>query len=74
MKLHEMEKLNGKMTMNIKSKIKLYMHKGFSEIDATQLAIEDAQRTINDMDKKLSKALDYLTVDQVKEIYGDMSE
>lgn len=50
------------------------MHKGFSEIDATQLAIEDAQRTINDMDKKLSKALDYLTVDQVKEIYGDMSE
>lgn len=62
-----------KMKMNIKSKIKLYMHKGFSEVDATQLAIEDAQKVIRDMDEKLSKALDYLTVDQVKEIYGDIN-
>jgi hypothetical protein len=61
------------MTMNIKSKIKFYIHKGFSEVDATKMAIEDAQRTIDDMNKKLRKALDYLTVDQVKEIYGDIS-
>ena len=59
--------------MNIKSKIKFYIHKGFSETDATLLAIEDAQKVISDMDEKLSKALDYLTVDQVKEIYGDMN-
>lgn len=59
--------------MNIDSKVKFYIHKGFSEYDAMQLAIKDAQRVINDMDKKLSKALDYLNVDQVKEIYGDMN-
>lgn len=59
--------------MDIKSKVKFYIHKGYSEYDAMQLAIQDAQRVINDMDKKLSKALDYLNVDQVKEIYGDMN-
>lgn len=59
--------------MNIKSKIKFYIHKGYSEVDAVQLAIEDAQKVISDMDEKLSKALGYLTADQVKEIYGDMN-
>lgn len=59
--------------MNIRSKIKFYINKGYCEIDAVQLAMEDAQKVINDMDTKLSKALEYLTVDQVREIYGDMN-
>jgi len=60
--------------MNIKSKIKFYIHKGYNEDDAIDLAIKDAQQVINDMDEKLSKSLNYLTVDQVKEIYGVMNE
>ncbi len=59
--------------MNIKSKIKFYIHKGFSELDATKMAIEDAQKVINDMDEKLSKTLNYLSVDEIKEVYGDMN-
>jgi ABC-type lipopolysaccharide export system ATPase subunit len=60
--------------MNIKSKIKFYIHSGFNETDATSLAIDDAQIAINNMDEKLNKALDFLTVEQVKEIYGDLTE
>ncbi len=74
MKLLKMVEYSGKMKMNIKSKIKFYIHKGFSEFDATSMAIQDAQKVINDLDEKLSKTLNYLSVDEVKEVYGDMND
>lgn len=60
--------------MNIKSKIKFYVHKGHSESDATALAIADAQQVINDMDEKLNKAIDFLSVEEVREVYGDLEK
>lgn len=42
--------------MNIMNQIKEYIKKGFSEIDATKMAINDAQNFIDQMD---NKACDY---------------
>ena len=57
--------------MNIKAKINARVRAGYSREIATVHAIEEAQNTINDMDEKLSRAIEFLSADQVREIYGN---
>lgn len=55
--------------MNIKLQIKRYIHQGYSESDAINLSINDAQQVINDMDTRLTKTISFLSEEQVNEIY-----
>lgn len=56
--------------MNWRMKVKLYMRtKSMSEQEATALVMDEMNQQILDMDHKLSRCFQLMTVEQIEEVF-----